>query len=460
MEIQEGSPDSVVLHRLRLLGCFFLPLVLSLLFTLCFETLRLHQAEDYLSLAVRPSRVPSSLFRPPGYIAFLHFINAVAGPISNDRPAPIYIFQDIVLSLATVAWYLTARRWMTAWSAWWMALAFGCNPLMIVLAGYIHYDILHTGLCVLAGLVLVRGFASNPVSLRWAGLAGLAVGVLTLVRPMTLVMPAFLALALCLQTDRARQLRTWLAWAAFSLALVATIAPRTWNIYARTGHVTGVNVQFWLQVWTICEEPIRVNSENIPGLALGNRRLGPVIEKELGASALQESYGGDLRPLIIEMGCRDRVLEIFRTNPWIYLSNVVHNALFFLTGDSRMRIRTFIFYQYPDTYMISPAWTTGFFIASSALLHLCGVLGLALGLWRRNPTIMILASLFICLWIVHSMVYLDYHYIYSKFPFMLWFTGYLVSELHKISPSGKKTAACVSAAFALFSLLGTVLLIF
>ena len=106
------------------------------------------------------------------------------------------------------------------------------------------------------------------------------------------------------------------------------------------------------------------------------------------------------------------------------------------------------------------AWTIGFFIVSSAILHVCGILGLALGLWRRDPTVMILASLFICLWVVHSMVYLDYHYIYVKLPFMLWFTGYLMSEFLKIRGSSKKAMTWISTAFALSSLLGTALLVF
>jgi hypothetical protein len=200
MEISQGQPssneDAVATHRLRLLACFVLPLVLSGLIALLFEPLRLYQAEDYLSLAQQSSAVPSSLFRPPGYVAFLRLINVVGGPISNARAWPIYIGQGVVLGLATVAWYLIACRWLAPSAAGLLALAFGCNPLMVILVGYIHYDILHLGLSVLVGLLLVWTFANPAASLRWAMLAGLAGGVLTLVRPMTLLEPAFLALGL------------------------------------------------------------------------------------------------------------------------------------------------------------------------------------------------------------------------------------------------------------------------
>ena len=89
------------------------------------------------------------------------------------------------------------------------------------------------------------------------------------------------------------------------------------------------------------------------------------------------------------------------------------------------------------------------------------MLGLSLGLWRRDPTVTILASLFICLWAVHSVVYLDYRYLYVELPFMFWFTGYLFSEYFKAKRSDKGSAMVgVSAAFVIISLLGTVLLVF
>jgi hypothetical protein len=462
MEISKGPPspngDSVATRRLRLLACFVFPLVLSVLIALLFEPLRLYQAEDYLGLARQSSSVPSSLFRPPGYVAFLRFINAAEGPISNERAWPIYIGQGLVLGLATVAWYVMACRWLAPSAACLMALAFGCNPLMVVLVGYIHYDILHVGLSVLVGLLLVRTFASHTASPRWALLAGIAGGTLTLVRPMTLLEPAFLALALGLLVKMAGSSRTWLAWAVFSLAMAATIAPKTWSNYVRTGQFIPVNAQFWSQLWPMFEEPIKLTSENYPWISLVPRRLAPLVAKRIG-SANPEEGNGIIHPLTIESICRSRVRELIPTRCGLYCSNFVHNAVFFLTGDSRLRIRSFVFLQIQDIYIHPTTWATDFFIGSSALLHVCGVLGLALGLWRRDPTVTILASLFICLWLVHSMVYLDYRFVYVKFPFMLWFTGYLMSEYFKVMGSGKKTASWVSAAFALSSLLGTALLV-
>src|SRR5579871_3129390 len=112
MELSKGQPssneDSITNRRLRLLACFVFPLVLSVLIALLFEPLRLYQAEDYLALSRQSSGVPPSLFRPPGYVAFLRLINATGGPISNDRAWPIYVGQGVVLGLATVAWYVIA----------------------------------------------------------------------------------------------------------------------------------------------------------------------------------------------------------------------------------------------------------------------------------------------------------------------------------------------------------------
>jgi hypothetical protein len=165
-------------------------------------------------------------------------------------------------------------------------------------------------------------------------------------------------------------------------------------------------------------------------------------------------------PLVLEHVFGSRVRELIRTQPGVYPSNFAHNALFFLAGDSRRRIKVFVFCQDPGIYVFPAAWAAIIFIISSALLHVFGILGLALGLWRRNPAVMVLASLFICLWIVHSMVYLDYRYIYIKLPFMVWFAGYLANECFKPMGSGGKWMTLISAALAMSSLLGTVLLVF
>lgn len=61
---------------------------------------------------------------------------------------------------------------------------------------------------------------------------------------------------------------------------------------------------------------------------------------------------------------------------------------------------------------------------------------------------------------MHSMVYLDYRYLYVTFPFMPWFTGYLFSEYSKPRSLGKKTMTWIATAFAMSSLLGTALSVF
>jgi hypothetical protein len=462
MELSKGQPasseDSVTTDRLRLLSCFILPLFLTVLISLLYQPLNRPMSEEYLELALQPSDAPSSLYRPPGYIAFLRFIDAVGGPIGNDRLVPVYIGQGVVLGLATVAWYIVACRWLTAAHAWLMALALGCNPLLVTLVGYIHYEILHIGMCILAGLLLVQAFANDTVSLRRALLAGIACGVLTLTRPMTLVEPAFLALAVGLLVKTSRSSRPWLAWAAFSLAMAATIAPRTWSNYARTGRFIPVNAQIGQQLWPMFEEPIKPTSDNFPWKPLWLSRGIPLLENQVGAAALDHSYALT-HPLVLEHVFGSRVQKLVRTQPGVYLSNLAYNALFFWTSDSRLMIKEFVLHQDPSIYVFPAAWAAIFFMISSALLHVCGALGLALGLWRRDPTVTILASLFMCLWMVHSMVYLDFRYIYVKFPFMLWFAGYLIGDYFKTMRSDQKPPAWIFAMFTMSSVLGTALLV-
>jgi hypothetical protein len=464
METSKGQPspneDAAATNWLRLLSCFLFPLFLSVLISLLYRPLKAQfMAEEYLDLARQSSGVPSSLLRPPGYVAFLHFINVVSGGINLDRLAPVYIGQGVGLGLATVAWYITACRWLAALPAWLMALAFGCNPLVVAMVGYIHYDILHLGMSVLTGLLLVWTFANNPVHPRRAILAGITCGTLTLIRPMTLIEPAFLALALGLLAWRTRSHGVWLAWAAFSFAMIATIAPRTWSNYARTGRFIPVNAQTMAALWPMLEKPIKQDSNSFPWIYLWINCGRPLLEKQVGAAAFDINYLTS-HPLVVEDVFAARIRELIHTRARVYLSNIAHNALFFWSGDSRMIIRAFVSLQDRKIYVIQPAWAIGFLIVSSALLHVCGAMGLVLGLWRRDPAVTILASLFICLWFAHSMVYLDYRYLYVKVPFLFWFTGYLMSECFKTSSSGKKNVLWISAAFAMSALLGTALLVF
>ena len=452
-----ADPVPAHLHRQRLFACFIFPSVLSILVALVFQPIQLHQAEEYLALALQSGATPVG--RPPGYVAFLRIIDVLAGKISANRLAPVYIGQGVVLGLATMVWYITACRWLASLPAWLMALAFGCNPLMIVLVGYIHYDMLHVGLSVLTGLLLIWAFAGHAASRPWAVCAGIACGALTLVRPMTLVEPIFLALALCLRPKPARQCAAWLAWVIFSVAMATTLIPRTWSNYTRTRRFFPVNAQFWSQIWPMFEEPIHPNSDNFPWVPLWYRRGLPLLEKKVGAAALDPDYV-ELHQLVREDVCRSRIRELIRTQPWVYFSNFVHNALFFLTGDSRRRIQTFVFYQDQDSYVFPATWAASFFVVSSALLRIGGVLGLALGLWRRDPTVMMLASLFVCFWMTHSLVYLDYRFLYIKLPFLLWFNAYLLGEYAKTAHLGNRHITWISAVFTVSSLLGTALLVF
>jgi len=444
--------------RLRLLTCLVLPLLLALSMTALFVPLQQKHAEEYLELGQQSPSESSSLFRPPGYVAFLRYINLASGGIAKDRLMPVYVAQGVALGLATAVFYITACRWMTGLGAWLMAMAFGCNPLVVVLVGFVHYDILHMSLSVLVGYSLVRAFAGDRASLRWAIFAGIACGAMTLTRPMTLALPAFLALALLIQTKSARPSRPCLAWMMFSLAMAATLAPRIWGNYARTGRFVPVNEQAVAALWPMFERPLRPDSDTSPWPSLWNERGVPLVGQGLGPDATYPYYAIS-HPLEFNDVLHAQTLRLMRTQPQVYLQNLAYNALFFLTGDSRTMIRMFMARQDAAPRALPAALAVGFFIASSALWNLCGALGLALGLWRRDPAIMVLASLFICIFAVHSMLFLDYRYIYVKLPFSLWFCGYLVNDCLKLPRVGERLLTWMPATFAAISLFGTALLV-
>jgi hypothetical protein len=127
----------------RALLCFLLPCLAGWLVAFVWTPLERHQAEEYFELAQAPAGTESSLFRPPGYVAFLRGVGDLSGGLRINQYAPVYLAQGVVLGLTAVGLFLLVRRWLSPAAACLLALAFGFHPLAVLLVGYVHYDLLH-----------------------------------------------------------------------------------------------------------------------------------------------------------------------------------------------------------------------------------------------------------------------------------------------------------------------------
>jgi hypothetical protein len=440
--------------RARLLVCLLVPGVVAWLMTTVWVPLETHQAEEYVALAQSPNASPS-LLRPPGYVAFLRIVGGWEGGSPAGDYRAVYLAQAVLLGLATAAFFLVARRWLEPAAACVLALAFGCHPLALVLVGYLHYDLLHLTLLVFTSWCLVNGFGSARVSWAWVVLAGVAAGLTTLTRPMTLALPVILALALGWLRGGERR-RYALAWAVCVAAMGLTIAPRTLGNFLRTGRVIPVNAQTGAAFWPMTDVALHPTSDNFPWVNEWHENGEPLAIRKLGPAAGRSDAFMTLT-LPLDDLLKARAWELFRAQPSIYFENVAGNLLFFWTGDSRRLIKAFQFYQVADRPSATDKWVIGYYVFASAALHLLAACGFAVAWWRRERALVLAGSVFLTLWLVHAVVYLDARYLYAGLPFFLWFAAYGLRELlparwpRDLAACGALVALSVIGCFALLA---------
>ncbi len=438
----------------RALLCFLLPCLAGGLVAFVWTPLDRHQTEEYFELAQAPPGAESSLFRPPGYVAFLRGVGELSGGLSEGKYAPVYLAQGVLLGLAAVGFFLAAARWLPLSAASLLALAFGCHPLMVLLAGYVHYDLLHVTFLVWLSLAVMNALAGARPSLGWALAAGLLAGLTTLIRPMTLLFPAVLLLMLCWRRGPDGQ-RRWLAAVVCLAAMGLTVAPRTWENYQRTGRFIPVNAQSGSALWPMTETALRPTSDNFPWVPLWSVHGVSLLEPKLGADAKAPDVFFR-RPLEVDDVLRARARAQLAAQPGVYLNNVFHNFVFFWTGDSRQLVRAFLFYQPAEHSPPPENFSMRYFEILSAALHLLGAAGLVLAFWRREDSLCWLGAALLTLWLAHSLVYLDARYLYAEIPFLFWFSAYaLRASLPARWPRAEVAAGGLLAA----SFLGLVLVL-
>jgi hypothetical protein len=406
--------------------CFLLPGMVAWALATVWVPLELHQAEEYLTLAQSPDG-GYSLLRPPGYVFFLHWLDVLSGGFSPGAYGPIYFVQSVLLGLATVVFFLVARRWLDSAAACVLALAFGCNPLSLVLAGYIHYDLLHLALLVFTCGSLVKGFGEPRIAWRWVVCAGILAGLATLTRPMTLLFPAVLAGALTWLRGHASR-RAALAWLVCATVMGLTLAPRILENYQRTSRLLPVNAQTGAAFWPMTVMPLHPTSDNFPWITVWSAAGDALVRSHLGPAAAHPDIFVT-QPLVMDDLCKADAWARFQAQPAVYFKNVAANLLFFWTGDSRRFIQAFLFYQIAERPSRTAAWAVGYFAVANAVLHLLAAGGLVLAWLRRERALVLASTIFVTLWLVHSLVYLDGRYLYAGLPFFFWFAAYGLREL-------------------------------
>ena len=409
------------------------------------------------------------LLRPPGYPAFIAAPLFLAGAPRAvtlaylGRAAPlIFAAQAATATLGAVLLFLWLCERMRARHAFAAALVFALNPGSVVLVGLLQYGVLHATGIVAALWALDRGLREWPRRRRPLVFAGAAWGLVTLVRPVTLLLPPFLLLALVLRRPRL-PLRSALAGTLVLCgAGAAVLAPWTLRNLAVSGRFVPVNLQGLANLWGATVKPLPTDVDAYRWQALGEEQLD-LLERVSGRRAydlltyvrlnaeLEQAYGRE-------------AWRNLRRQPHVYAGNVARNLGALLFDTSSVLLPVFREIQRPGVEVTADWFDPGAqprFVPAPLLragfrglvfvLALFSALGLVGALRSRQGPLWATAAVGACVLAAHALTHLEFTYFYVKLPFLaiLGFGG-----LASLAPDGSspRTRAAVDAAAAVLAL--------
>jgi len=396
------------------------------------------------------------LLRPPGYPFFIASVlsirRAVAhldptDPAAKDHQAAtfddrtaVFLAQCVLLALSTAVLFLWMSRHLLVRDAFILSLLFGCNPYMLILTGLLHYDILHVFLIILSSYVLccaveIRGWRH----ILFLALAGVLWGFSTLVRPVTLILPAF-AIVLFLIHFKFSLRPTLVSAVVFTLALLVTIAPYTLRNYRHTGRVIPVNAQGYVALWSGTVRILHPSPNHFKWWNLWNDDGMEIFRRVTKTSSY--SYDEYVRNIVqIEDEFAKEAAQNLRRQPGVYIANVLRNFKTIALDTNSVFIKVFQTIQQPGTIIekkwfglgypqdFYPSYAAAAFELLIAILTLFGFLGISVALIRKDASLAVGGLVFLCICLAHSITLVDMMHYYVKMPFPFLFTAYFTNAL-------------------------------
>lgn len=375
------------------------------------------------------------VLRPPGYPFFiaatLRLFTGTPRRLTEaymDRAVQaVYLGQSSLLALSAPLLYLWLSRFLRSGVAFAAALLFALNPYCIVLTGLLHSDVLHMFLLIAGCLVLHHALDRPTLESRRLFAAGLVWGLVTLVRPVTLVFPGFVLATLLVTTGFAVR-RAVRGTAVFSLGLCLAIAPWTARNYAVTGRFILVNVQAWAALWGSTERVLGIHPNHYNWYQLGSG-ITSVFSRVTGER--EYSYPTYVRfNLELEEAFKQEALQNLREKPGVYLRNVLDRLAAFNLLINSVLLKVFQYIQRPGAQVQSAWFEVGNpqdfhpSTVSTAFSLFMGVLTTlaAGGAWmafsRKLTAALVPGLVYLCFCLAHSLVFMDLLYYYLKVPFI------------------------------------------
>lgn len=187
------------------------------------------------------------MFRPPLFPLFISFIwSFFPNSILAVKLGQAFLHGATVLVIYKIVYEILQKRT----PAFLGALICAVNPLLLAHTTDFYTEPLHTFLCALAMLFLVKLLKDEKSAYFNAFYAGITFGLATLCRPAILGVAVVLALVIALlQVKEIKRAKYLIASAVFFVSIFLAIAPWTFQNYRDTGEFILVNDGFSYNLW-------------------------------------------------------------------------------------------------------------------------------------------------------------------------------------------------------------------
>jgi hypothetical protein len=385
------------------------------------------------------------LHRPPGYPLWVALILKVAVDPSTHTEAVVGILGPIALqvadsfllglaSLFLFVWLARRLRLSTAFVA---ALLFGANPYAVVSTTLLHYGTLQWTL--LLGLILYFDGAFAAVKSDALGrffVGGLLLGLVTLVRPVTLLVPLFF---LPLLVSRQAPRRGGWRYAALVAGMCLAIAPWTARNLSLTGRFIPVNAQGWNALFASTSVVAEHNPDRYEWGLLTLRYYMPIYRRVTGEA--EHSLPTYRRNIVaLEDAAREAAIHNIVSKPAVYLTNMAKAALGLNRDVNAVLLTAFTRIQTGEPFdrrwfyigvrrAIGRGAEADVFQGLHNLLLGASLLGVGIAVRRKDFFLAPALALWGAIVAVYSLTYLDFFYYAVKMPFLVAFAFYGLDAL-------------------------------
>nr|MCH9673498.1 hypothetical protein [Gammaproteobacteria bacterium] len=305
-----------------------------------------------------------AVHRSPGYPYFLALVFHICQFVTQHELGPlqsasiearesamrfVYGAQVLLHAVTALLLYIWLTMYVRVVTALWGGLLYATSAYAMILIGLFHYDGLHLLGTVAGGMALTYALRSGG---RRAALllTGILWGLTTLVRPMTLILPAFVALmamayapknagqslSACLM-QRLRSSSRVTAWFVLGMAIV--VAPYTYRNFELTGQFV-ISAQSGSALWAPTVLKMRGDANHYRWWEKWSREQIPIYRAVTGMKEF--TITAHLREQFrLEDEYRRQAWQNMREHPDVYAYNVSQNFLSFVFGMNSVFIKIY-----------------------------------------------------------------------------------------------------------------------